>query len=74
MCERKLLDYGGAAPADPLLAPSTKPEKSSPKSGDGFWSRLAARLEEIGEMKDVNGIPVSGQRRPKDKDKKKSRW
>ncbi len=75
MGERKLLDYGkgGSSTVTTIVTP-TPPKTGEPTSG--FWGKLAARLEEVGEMKDINGIPVSGQRRPKDKDKdkKKSRW
>ncbi|HLQ43674.1 MAG TPA: YidC/Oxa1 family insertase periplasmic-domain containing protein, partial [Planctomycetaceae bacterium] len=73
MAERKLLDYGkGGSSVVPSSSLPAAPKNGEPtKPTDGFWGRLAARLEEIGELKDVNGIPVSGQRRPKDKDKKK---
>ncbi len=75
MGERKLLDYGSGSSTVLITPPPTKPKNGEPpKSHDGFWGKLANRLEEMSEMKDVNGIPISGQRRPKDKDKKKSRW
>lgn len=83
MGERKLLDYGvgaassnpnggGASPANPTVILTSNEPPTRPT--ENFWSRLRDRLEEMGEMKDVNGIPATGQRRnPKDKDKKKSR-
>jgi YidC/Oxa1 family membrane protein insertase len=77
MGERKLLDYGSGSTTTLVTPPPTKPSSDEPqKPRDGFWSKLAARIEEMGEMKDVNGIPVAGQRRPKEKDKnkKKPRW
>ena len=74
MGERKLLDYGSGSTTT-LITPPTKPINGEPqKPNAGFWGKLASRLEEMGEMKDVNGIPASGQRRPKDKEKKKPRW
>ncbi len=81
MGERKLLDYGtgpssAGDPAKlPPLPPKSDPGNGSSKPDQGFWGRLTAKLEEMGEMKDINGVPVSGQRRDKaDKDKKKQRW
>lgn len=78
MGERKLLDYGSSSTTTLIIPPPTNnPKNAEPqKPNDGFWGKLAARLEEIGEMKEVNGIPVTGQRRHKDKDKnkKKPRW
>jgi YidC/Oxa1 family membrane protein insertase len=72
MGERKLLDR--LPPPAPVAAKGT-PNASG---GDGnppsnFWSRLRDRLEEMGEMQDVNGVPAAGQRRPRGKDKRKSR-
>lgn len=73
--ERKLLDYGSGSTTTLITPPPIKPKKGEPqKPNDGFWGKLASRLEEMGEMKDINGIPASGQRRPKDKEKKKPRW
>ena len=84
MGERKLLDYGSKGSPTTIITTvsPTSPKSGGPKKSNGepskptkgFWGKLAARLEEMGEMKDVNGIPVVGHRRPKDKDKKKSRW
>lgn len=75
MGERKLLDYGVGTTGTSGLTPTVQPTSSSEKPPENFWSRLRDRLEELGEMKDVNGIPVTGQRRAqKEKDKKKSRW
>ena len=75
MGERKLLDFGGGSTTVLITPPPTPPKSGKPtKPEAGFWGKLASRLEEMGEMKDVNGIPIAGQRRPKDKDKKKPRW
>lgn len=73
MGERKLLDR--VVPNPPPTGNTTLvfPPKDGPdKPAEGFWSRLKDKLEEMGEMKEVNGIPVTGQRR-RDKDKRKSR-
>ncbi|MFM9966067.1 MAG: membrane protein insertase YidC [Planctomycetaceae bacterium] len=72
MGERKLLDR--MPPPAPLVAKNS----SGPTGGNGqptnnFWSRMRDRLEEMGEMQDVNGIPAANQRRPRGKDKRKSR-
>jgi len=75
MGERKLLDYGSSSTTTLITPPTTKPKNGEPqKPNGGFWGKLASRLEEMGEMKDINGVPIAGQRRPKDKDKKKPRW
>ncbi len=80
MGERKLLDYGSAKPdsaSSSLISPGKKIDAPpAVKPADGFWGRLAHRLEAIGEMKDVNGIPVTGERHGKgEKSKrKKTRW
>ncbi len=73
MGERKLLDR--LPPPAPLAAKSPSgPSSGTEKPANNFWSRMRDRLEEMGEMQDVNGIPSSsGQRRPRDKDKRKSR-
>jgi YidC/Oxa1 family membrane protein insertase len=74
MGERKLLDR--VVPNPP---PSTELKKGGDSKGgpakpaNNFWSRMRDKLEEMGEMQDVNGIPVSGQRKQRDKDKRKSR-
>ena len=74
MGERKLLDR--VVPTPP---PATEKKLGSgPTDGPGkpannFWSRMKDKLEEMGEMQDVNGVPVNGQKRQRDKDKRKSR-
>lgn len=72
MGERKLLDR--LPPPAPVAAKtSSGPNGGSAKPANNFWSKMRERLEEMGEMQDVNGIPSSGQRRPRDKGKKNSR-
>lgn len=73
MGERKLLDR--VVPTPPSTGNATliiPPKDGPPKPASNFWSRLRDKLEEMGEMQDVNGVPVAGQRR-RDKDKRKSR-
>lgn len=73
MGERKLLDRMPPPAPLPAKTPSG-PTGGAAKPANNFWSRMRDRLEEMGEMQDVNGIPSSsGQRRPRDKDKRKSR-
>ncbi len=74
MGERKILDR--AVPTPPstnnttlLIPPNGGPDKPA----NNFWSRMKDKLEEMGEMKDVNGVPVNVQKRQRDKDKRKSR-
>ncbi len=72
MGERKLLDR--LPPPAPVAAKiSSGPNGGAAKPANNFWSKMRDRLEEMGEMQDVNGIPSSGQRRPRDKGKKNSR-
>ncbi|MBC7819175.1 MAG: membrane protein insertase YidC [Planctomycetaceae bacterium] len=72
MGERKLLDRM-APPAPPVAKNVSGPNGGAGKPANNFWSKMRSRLEEMGEMQDVNGIPSSGQRRPRDKGKKNSR-
>ncbi len=72
MGERKLLDRM-APPAAPVAKNLSGPNGGAGKPPNNFWSKMRNRLEEMGEMQDVNGIPSSGQRRPRDKGKKNSR-
>ena len=72
MGERKLLDRM-PPPPPPAAKNLSGPNGGGGKAADNFWSRMRKRLEEMGEMQDVNGIPSSGQRRSRDKDKRKSR-
>lgn len=74
MGERKLLDR--VVPTPPPTSNTTLviPPKDGPtKPANNFWSRMRDKLEEMGEMQDVNGVPVAGQKRQRDKDKRKSR-
>ena len=74
MGERKILDR--AVPTPPPTSNSTliiPPNGGPAKPANNFWSRMKDKLEEMGEMQDVNGVPVSGQKRQRDKDKRKSR-
>ena len=72
MGERKLLDR--LPPPAPVAAKiSSGPNGGAAKPPNNFWSKMRDRIEEMGEMQDVNGIPSSGQRRPRDKGKKNSR-
>lgn len=74
MGERKLLDQ--VVPTPPPATETTlgiRPNDSPKPPANNFWSRMRDKLEEMGEMQDVNGVPVSGQRRQRDKDKRKSR-
>lgn len=70
MGERKLLDR--VVPTPPpsknttlIIPPTGGPDKPA----NNFWSRMKNKLEEMGEMQDVNGVPVSGQKRQRDKRK-----
>ena len=75
MGERKLLDR--VAPPPPPSTSNTTliipPNGGPDKPANNFWSRMKNKLEEMGEMQDVNGVPVSGQKRQRGKDKRKSR-
>ncbi len=75
MGERKLLDR--VAPPPPPSTSNTTliipPNGGPDKPANNFWSRMKNKLEEMGEMQDVNGVPVSGQKRQRDKGKRKSR-
>lgn len=73
MGERKLLDRVVPTPPPESNTTLVIPPKDGPaKPANNFWSRLRDKLEEMGEMQDVNGVPAAGQRR-RDKDKRKSR-
>jgi YidC/Oxa1 family membrane protein insertase len=72
MGERKLLDR--LPPPAPVAAKiASGPNGGAAKPANNFWSKMRDRLEEMAERQDVNGVPTSGQRRPRDKGKKKSR-
>ncbi len=74
MGERKILDR--AVPTPPPATETTlgvRPNDGPKPPANNFWSRMKDKLEEMGEMQDVNGVPVSGQKRQRDKDKRKSR-
>jgi len=74
MGERKILDR--VAPTPPPASNSTliiPPNVGPSKPANNFWSRMKEKLEEMGEMQDVNGVPVSSQKRQRGKDKRKSR-
>lgn len=70
MGERKLLDR--VAPPPPPSTSNTTliipPNGGPDKPANNFWSRMKNKLEEMGEMQDVNGVPVSGQKRQRGKD------
>ena len=72
MGERKLLDRL-PPPAVPVAKNLSGPNGGAVKPANNFWSKMRDRLEDMGEMQDVNGIPSAGQRRPRDKGKKNSR-
>jgi len=72
MGERKLLDRL-PPPPPPTAKNLSGPKGDAGKPANNFWSKMRDRLEEMAEMQDVNGIPTSGQRRPRDKGKKNSR-
>ena len=74
MGERKLLDR--VIPKAPPTTNTTLvigPNGGQKPPANNFWSRMRDKLEQMGEMQDVNGVPVSGQRKSRDKDKRKSR-
>lgn len=74
MGERKLLDRVVPTPPPANNTTLIIPPTSGPaKPANNFWSRMKDKLEEMGEMQDINGVPVSGQKRQRDKDKRKSR-
>jgi YidC/Oxa1 family membrane protein insertase len=71
MGERKLLDRM-APPAAPVAKNLSGPNGGAVKPVNNFWSKMRDRLEKMGEMQDVNGIPASSPRRQQEK-KRKSR-
>lgn len=74
MAERKLLDR--VVPKPPPTTSTTLvigPNGGPKPPANNFWSRMRDKLEQMGEMQDVNGVPANSQRKPRDKDKRRSR-
>ena len=73
MGERKLLDR--VVPKPPPASDTTLiiPNEGPKPPANNFWSRMRDKLEEMGEMQDVNGVPVNGQRKQRNKGNRKPR-